>query len=163
MSILKKTALAAACVGTLLFAGAASAAGMGSLQIKGTVAGTCEFHTPTTAYVMDFGPLDTSATSPATAVADLTYHCTTGTPAARLFIDGVIGGNPSGNSGETLNMNSGANRIPVTLTWTVPTTPGTGFATAPLHMNVNGSISVANLNAAVAGTYTATYPMLILP
>ena len=164
MKHLKKIALAAACVGTLLYAGSASAAGMGSLQIKGTVAGVCEFHTPTTAYVMDFGALDTSATVPATAVADVTYHCTTGTPPAHLWIDGLnIFGIPTGNSGETVNMNSGANHIPVTLTWTVPTTPGTGFAAAPLHMNVNGSISVANLNAAVAGTYTATYPMLILP
>ena len=152
-------------MGAALFAGGASAAGMGSLQITATAPGTCEFHTPSTAYVMAFGALDTSAsTAPATAVADVTYHCTNGTPAAHVWIDGLnIFGIPTGNSGVVVNINSGANHIPVTLTWTVPTTTGTGFATAPLHMNVNGSISVANLNAAVAGSYSATYAMLIVP
>lgn len=165
MSILKKTALAAACVGTLLFAGSASAAGLGSLQITANAQGTCEFHTPGQAYVMAFGALDTSATTtPATAVADVTYHCTNGTPAAHVHIDGInIFGIPTGDSGVVVNINSGANHIPVKLTWTVPTTIGTGFATAPLHMNVTGTISVADLNAAVAGNYSATYAMLILP
>lgn len=165
MSILKKTALTAACVGTLLFAGSASAAGLGSLQITANAQGSCEFHTPGQAYVMAFGALDTSATTaPATAVADVTYHCTSGTPAAHVYVDGMsIFGIPTGNSGITVNINSGANHIPVTLTWNVPTTTGTGFATAPLHMAVNGSISVAALNAAVAGSYSATYAMLVLP
>ena len=156
MTILKKTVLAAACVGGLLFSGGAFAAGS-TLSVSGVVPAMCEFASPN--YVINFGTLDPSNTVPAVSSTNLTYRCTRGTAAQFIHIDGGPGTSP-----RTVTMFNGLNTMPVTLTWTTPATLGSGFgAVAPISFPVVASVGVADLNAAVAGAYGGFYGMLIMP
>lgn len=158
MNILKKSALAAACVGSLLMAGGASAAGTSTLYMTGTVAAICEFASP--AYNINFSTLDPSSVIPATSGTNLTYRCTNGTPANFVHMDGG-----SGTSPRTILMyHDATHSMPVTLTWTTPGTLGSGFgAVAPISFPVTATIAAADLNTAVAGWYGAVVPLLVMP
>jgi hypothetical protein len=156
MKIFKKTALIAACVGTLAFAGSAFAAGTSSVTITGNVLATCTFFGGP--FAIPFGNLDPASTVDATQSTNVTYQCTNGTAATSIKVNTAA-------SPTTVNITSGANNLPVHLTWTVPATTGGGIgATRPvITMPLDGRILVADLNAAVAGVYTATYSIDLLP
>ena len=157
MNILKKTTLAAVCVGSLMMAGGASAAGLSSLTITGFVPAMCEFASPN--YVINFGTLDPTSSVPAVSGTNLTYRCTKGTYAQYVRIDGGPGTSP-----RPVTLHSGTNSMAATLNWALPLTPGGGFgAVAPISAPVTATIAAADLNSAVAGVYTGTYMMLIQP
>lgn len=157
MKNLKRTALAAACVGTMLFVGSASAADVSTLTVNGSVPAMCEFASPN--YVINFGTLDPTSSVPAVSGTNLTYRCTKGTYAQYVRIDGGPGTSP-----RPVTLHSGTNSMAATLNWALPLTPGGGFgAVAPISAPVTATIAAADLNSAVAGVYTGTYMMLIQP
>lgn len=155
MTHTKKILLASVGAVALALGSNAFAAGTTTISISGTVSATCAF--VTTGYVMPFGALDPSSTTPATQTTLISYQCTNGTAASSVKINGVA-------SPTSVNIVNGASNLPVSLTWTVPATTGTGFgAAAPITFNVNGSIAVADLNTAISGAYTGSFSVALLP
>lgn len=159
MSILKKTALAAVCVGTLVMAGGASAAQQVGLLVDAEVEGICEFAAQN--YALHFGMLDPSSTQAATANTAITYRCTKGTAAAYVHVDGAPHNQP-----KVVNIyHAPGVSLPVSLTWTVPGTQGSGFGpgVTPISFPMYGTIAAADLNTAVAGMYGWAYSLTISP
>jgi hypothetical protein len=156
MKTFTKGILAAVCASTLLFTGSAFAAGTTTLTVTGTVTGICKLSTGP--YSIPFGTLDPSSTVNAVQSVTISYKCTNGTAASSIKVNTAA-------SPTTVNIVSGANTLPVDLTWTVPATTGTGFAAAAPAITsvITGTVQVANLNAAVAGIYTAAYNIDLLP
>jgi hypothetical protein len=156
MKTLTKGLLAVAAASTLLFAGSAFAAGSTTLTITGNVAATCKFTGGP--YAIPFGTLDPASTVDAVQSVTIGYQCTNGTSASSLKINTTA-------SPTTVNITSGTNTLPVNLSWTVPTTAGTGIGSSfgSINVPVEGRILVASLNAAVAGVYSGTYNVDLLP
>jgi hypothetical protein len=158
MTIIKKTLLAAACVGTLLMAGSAMAADSTTVTVSGDVAGICKFSDAP--YAIAFGTLDPSSTGPATQDTTMNYRCTNGTMASGITIDGA-----SNTATALVDMTNGTHHMPATLTWATPSTLGSGFGAAStvIPVTVHGSIAVVDLNAAFAGTYSKSVAVTLAP
>jgi hypothetical protein len=156
MKLIPKTLAVAACAGTLMFAGSAFAAGHTTVTITGDVSPTCVFKGGP--YSIPFGTLDPASTVDAVQSTTISYQCTNGTAASSLKIDTQA-------SPAAVTMTSGSNSLAVKLTWTTPTTTGVGIGSTfgTIDVPVEGRVLVANLNAAVAGVYTATYNVDLLP
>ncbi len=151
----KKIFAAAAC--TLAFASGAWA-DVASLDITADVSGVCKF--TTTNIAMPFGTLDPSSATPATASGPTVYRCTKGTSATSVKVNGAA----SGTVVTIANTADATKTLPVTLTWTVPTDVGLGFGPGTIiRMPILGTIPVASLQAAYAGSYTGSYPITIAP
>jgi hypothetical protein len=159
MTIIKKSLLAVACVGTLLMAGSAMAADATTVTVSGDVAGICKFSDAP--YAIAFGTLDPSSTGPATQDTTMNYRCTNGTMASAITIDGL-----TNTATAVVDMTNGSHHMPATLTWTTPTsTAGSGFGSGStvIPVTVHGSIAVVDLNAAFAGTYSKSVAVTLAP
>jgi hypothetical protein len=157
MKLIKKTLVAAACVGTLVFAGSAFAGGTQTLTPTGNVPATCVFTSGP--YSMPFGTL-TPGGGAASHTTTIAYQCTNGTAASSIKVN-------SAASPTTVNMVNtlDATTLPVGLAWTVPATLGVGIGStlASISMDINGSITAAAINTATAGSYTGVYNIDLLP
>ena len=158
MTMFKKTLMAAACVSTLLMAGSAFAADSTLLTVSGDVAGTCKFFDAP--YSMPFGPLDPSSTLPALKTTTINYRCTNGTMATALTING-----PLNTATAVVDLVNGTHHMNASLSWTTPTTLGSGFGASStvIPVIVSGSIAAADLNTAWAGTYANTVAVTLAP
>jgi hypothetical protein len=151
MKLIKKTLVAAACVGTLFSAGNAFA-DVGTIDIYGDVLAICVFG-QTTPYAMDFGTgllaMNPAHTTDEVKHVHVGYRCTAGQAPATF----TVNSNPSGSS-VNITHTDGVTTLPVKLEWTNPTTVGTGFGTQPLiDIDITGTITAAALNVAKVGTY----------
>jgi hypothetical protein len=157
MKLFQKTALAAACAGALLFAGGANARDSTSLTITGKVIESCAFFG--NRFTMPFGDLDPSLGVNASKTTVVSSQCTVGTTITNLTIDGVSP--PS----TRVNITNGANTLPVSLAWTLPTAIGGGIGAGKtvINTNVEGTILAADIGAAVPGTYSGSFQLVLTP
>ncbi len=150
----------AACTASLGLAHSSLAAESSYLDIAATLVGTCKFTNQSSSgnYELLFGTLDSNATHDAVKSVPVSYYCTSGTAASSIKIAG-------GDSGETLSIGAGSAVLPVTLTWSTPTSAGAGFAPAvpPITFSVTGTIPAARIKTAPAGRYFGRFPIAILP
>jgi len=156
MKLVKKTLLAVACGGSWLVGANAFAAP--NLDITATVTATCAFKNPS--YSLNLGTsIDPSVNANLVIPTDITYFCTNGTVPATF----TVNGNPSGSSVNIVNPAT-PTPLPVGLTWTTPLNAGAGFATAAFQtVTVTGTVLAAARQAAFAGTYLGSFPLVIAP
>ena len=157
---LKSLVCAIALLGT---AGLAQAADSYALAASGVINGVCKF-TQAAGGTLVFtnnagGGIDPSVATDATASANITYKCTSGT--APATITGTGANDPSLG---VHNLKNGTN----TLAYTVALTgggAGDGFGAASTNktLAVAGTILQAQFTSAVAGTYTDTLTVNITP
>jgi len=151
---MKKTILCALLAAA--FAAPAIAGDTATLAVSATVSGTCKF--TTASFAMNFGTLDPSAAANQNQSTALTYKCTKGQAATSFSFD------TDASSPASVNITNGTDNIPVTLTWTVPATQGSGFgAGADISMTVNGAILGTDYANVSAGIYTKNVAVVVAP
>lgn len=152
----QKLMVAGLCAAGLLASGAALAADTNTLTVNASVTGTCKFNSATS--TLDFGALDPSSTSNATASNTTTYWCTKGSVASTTAGNGL---NYSGTSRQLVGP-SPTDLIPYSLSLTGGTQTGAGKST-PLTLTMNGGINNSNYINATAGSYSDTVTLTITP
>ena len=158
MKLTQKLILAAACAGTLAFAGNA-VADTTHLIIAVDVQGVCKFVSPV--YRFGMGTVDPSATADVVQSLPISYRCTNGTPASAVQIDG----HDSGYTGQLAHDAPTIGTLPVQLTWATPATLGNGFGNGvtPISFDLTGTIRAADLQIAQAGLYRGTFAITLTP
>lgn len=145
-----KTGLAALLACTAGFAAADSQ----TLAVSATVSAICKFSAASTP--LAFGTIDPSTIAADKVVtANVVYRCTNKT--AALGITGITG---------PLTMSNGTDSLPFTLAIASDKATGKGFApgaTSDLTAVVTGTLAVADIQAAAAGTYTKDVTLSITP
>lgn len=136
---MKSKYLVAGVTAAALFAPAASMAGnSNTLTATATVQAVCNFATTTSS--LAFGSIDPTGTGPITQSTSIAYACTAGT-------------SPTLTMPTTGTMTSGANSLPFSLSNT-----NTGTA-----INITGTVTQADYQAAPAGSYSGTVTYTIAP
>ena len=146
-----------ACIALLAPAAAVFAADSQNLTAQATVNGTCKLATVPT---LDFGTLD-QVNAPAvnpTAV-NVTYRCTKNTAPSSFKVGGTA------TSPFTGSLSNGTDTIAYTITWTAPTTQGSGLGTSvtPVNVGLAGSMAGTAYQNVSAGSYTQSVAIDIAP
>lgn len=136
----------------------ALAADTQNMTVQATVVGTCKLGTMP---LLDFGTLDQVA-APAVnpAAVNVQYRCTKNTAPTTFSVGGSTSGTFNGSLG------NGTDTIAYTITWTNPTTKGSGLGTGvtPVDVALTGSMTGgANYQNVSAGTYTQSVAIVINP
>lgn len=152
----EKLIVAGLCAAGLLASGAALSADTNTLTVTASVTGTCKFSSTTS--TLDFGALDPSSASNATATNTTSYWCTKGSVASTTAGNG---NNYSGSSRQ-LKGPGASDLIPYSLSLTGGTQTGAGKST-PLTLTMNGGINNADYINATAGAYSDTVTLTITP
>lgn len=107
---------------------------------------------------MNFGTLDQVAEPEVNTTSVLQYKCTNGTAPTALTVGGVA----SPFSG---NLDSAGNLIAYTISWTNPTTAGSGLgaAAAAIDLTLNGQIPAGTYGTKPAGTYQQIVQLVLTP
>ena len=149
-------AVAAAAALTCSFASADTV----SMAVSANVVGTCKL---VSVPPLPFGTLD-QVIAPAvdpTAV-NVTYRCTKST-APSLF---TVGASNTGTFiGVLANTTTPGDTIAYTVTWTAPTTGGSGLGTAvtPVNVPLSGHMLGASYQNVTAGSYSQAVAVIITP
>lgn len=141
--------LALAAIG-LVNLGQALAANTTTVGVSAAVQGICKFGSASGS-TLDFGTLDPTATTVATAIVGLPFQCTKSMASAASISSG---GTALVSGSNTLTYSS-------SLTGTVQT--GAGFGGATLTMTLNGSVAAAAYQAAAVGTYVDSIVVSVSP
>jgi spore coat protein U-like protein len=155
---MKKLVIGLFAVGLVLtFAVKSMAADTANVTVSATVLSSCGF---TSAGDLSFGNIDPGLPGPYTpVVTQLNVQCTNG----QAFTVTDDGGN-SGVPGGPFYMLSGLNQLPYTFSYNnAGAGIGFGGAAFDVSLNINGSVSQANAQAAVPGVYGDTILMSVLP
>jgi spore coat protein U-like protein len=138
----------------MLMSAAAHAGDSHTVNINGTVSGTCKFNSPTSTVNLTIDP---TLTTTVTQGANVLYRCTKGTAPTFALASG------STTSATGGNLVNGAESIPYTFT-SVAGGNGTGMA-AGNDKTLAVSISVNQANAAnvTPATYTDTIAITLTP
>lgn len=157
MSGFKLSRLAVATAAAALSCSAAFAADTQNMTVQANVVGTCKL---VTVPLLDFGTLN-QVTAPAVnpAAVNVTYRCTKNTAPTSFTVGG-------GASPFTGSLGNGTDTIAYTVTWTNPTTQGSGLGTGitPVDVALTGSMAGgANYQNVSAGTYTQSVAIVINP
>ena len=134
----------------------AIAAGTQTMPVTATVVPKCSFTASTT---MDFGTIDPSivAVNVTSTGGTLSYRCTNKTTPTSI----AVTADANGTAAAPL-LKSGTDTLAFSVV--VPAlTAGTGFGGAAQTVTIAGTISLANAQAAAAGTYTDTLTFTIAP
>ena len=150
----------------------AFAADTATVVVNAKVSGTCLFQNKSG--TLDFGTLDPSAGSlPATAAPTqgLIINCTKGTLLGSIVLKPTTGSTGTATTGTGLSggsysgtMKSGTDTLPFTITWPATSVTGTGFpgGSTP-NLTLTGGLALADVQAAVAGTYSSSVDVVITP
>ena len=143
-----------AALAAMLMSTAAHAGDSHTVNINGTVSGTCKFNSPTSTVNLTIDP---TLTTTVTQGANVLYRCTKGTAPTFALASG------STTSATGGNLVNGAESIPYTFT-SVAGGSGTGMA-AGNDKTLAVSISVNQANAAnvTPATYTDTIAITLTP
>ena len=143
-----------AVLAAMLMSAAAHAGDSHTVNINGTVSGTCKFNSPTSTVNLTIDP---TLTTTVTQGANVLYRCTKGTAPTFALASG------STTSATGGNLVNGAESIPYTFT-SVAGGSGTGMA-AGNDKTLAVSISVNQANAAnvTPATYTDTIAITLTP
>jgi spore coat protein U-like protein len=139
------------------FAAPAFAGDTATLAVTASVSGTCKFTTGT--FNMNFGALDPASVSNQTQNTAVTYKCTKDTAPTSFSFDGATA------SPTSVNITNGTDNIPVSLSWTVPATLGSGFGagSTAISMNVAGDILGTSYANVSAGAYSKNVAVIVAP
>lgn len=158
MTFTKIMRLAVATAAASLCCTLANAADTQSMAVSASVQGICKL---TSVPAMGFGSLDPSATADATASSAVIYKCTKGTSPTSFS----VGASTTGTYNGTLTSGTTADTIPYAVTWTAPSTAGTGLGTAITGTTVtlSGTILNANYVNVTAASYAQSVAIVIAP
>lgn len=151
------------------------AADSATVSVTATVKAVCKLSAST--YSMGFGTLDPSATgSPnGTGTATIGYTCTKGTAPSSVSVGGVSNGttgfsssssaaaSAGGDLASTSNSATNTDRLPYKITWTTPTTAGTGLGATATTFDLTGTITYANYSTVTADSYSGAVGISIAP
>lgn len=165
MSISRKAApralLATAAIAGALLAVSADAANTGTMTLSATVLSknVCRFSSTATA--LNFGNIDPTSLAPVTVTLSLSYRCNGSDPVATWSVGSDDGLHETGPGQPRMqHTTNAAFYLPYSLSF-----PASG--TAPRNVNqtmtVTGTIAPANFAAAIAGAYSDTLVLSILP
>ncbi len=124
---------------TIFGASSAIAASTATLTVNANVLGTCNFATAGT--ILDFGAVDPTLATPATATTTINYTCTNGLPYS--FVNPTAGTMLNGVS--TLNYNLAYADSGV----------ATGSGTAQT-LTIDGTLPITEYPSAIVGAYTGS-------
>jgi spore coat protein U-like protein len=129
-----------------------------NINISATVSGNCKL---TSFPNMTFTPLDPSSAANGTGSTTISYKCTKGT-APTAF---TVGGSASPYNGTLTGALASPDTIAYSVSWTAPTTAGTGFGAGSTATDVTltGTILNANYVNVKADTYSQTVSVAITP
>lgn len=145
-----KMKLALAAIG-LVNLSQAMAANTTTVGVTATVQGICKF-SAATGSTLNFGTIDPSGTTAATATVGLPFQCTKSSSSAASI-----------SSGGTALVN-GTNTMTYSSSLTSAVQTGSGFGSNPtLTMTLNGSIAVSAYQAAPALAYADSIVVSITP
>ncbi len=149
----------AVCAAAMLAAGSASAADSQTMAVSAKVLSVCKF--TSSAYTMTFTDISPESTTDVTKPTVIGYKCTKNTAAAAITFDGGA----TGSSVLLAGTATPANTLPVSLAWTTPTAPASGFGSGStaLTFTVTGTITAANFSNMPADTYTKDVTVAITP
>lgn len=152
--------LAAAATATLVALGA-HAANSGTLTLSAVVLSknVCRFSSTATA--LNFGNIDPTTTSPVTVTLSLSYRCNGSDAVATWSVGSDDGLHETGPGQPRMqHTTSPAFHLPYSLSF-----PTSGSAPRNVNqtMTVTGTIAPANFAAAIAGSYSDTLVLSILP
>lgn len=128
-----------------------------SVTVQANVQGLCKFNTGQSP-VMDFGTIDPSGSTSATASVNVLYRCTKGTAVTAVTPTGARTLAGTGTAaGDTMSYT-----LAVTSGGTGTT--GTGFGTGnDLTLALGGTITAANYQNKTVGAYSETVTVTITP
>jgi spore coat protein U-like protein len=156
-----RTLLVAAATAAALLALRAHAANSGTLTMSATVLSknVCKFNSTATA--LNFGTIDPTTTAPVTVTLSLSYRCNGSDPVATWSVGSDNGLHETGPGQPRMqHTTSPAFYLPYSLSF-----PASG--TAPRNVNqtmtVTGTVAPAAFAAAIAGSYSDTLVLSILP
>ncbi|MDO9081538.1 MAG: hypothetical protein Q7U44_12120 [Desulfuromonadales bacterium] len=132
-------------------------ADIGALSVSATVLtkSNCKFSTTTGDLI--FGTIDSGGTADVSATASLTFRCNGSAPIATYLISDNDGANASKMAHTTL----AGNFLPYELSYT-PTT-GSVPRGDPVTLAITGTVRSSDYRAAMAGAYSDTVILSILP
>lgn len=158
MSSIKSLRLAVVAAAAVLSCSLAMAADSQNITVSATVSGNCKL---TSFPNMSFGALDPSSAANGSGSATISYKCTKGTSPATF----TVGGSASPYSGTLTGALASPDTIAYSITWTAPTTAGTGFGAGSTATDVvlTGSILNADYVNVKADTYSQTVAVAITP
>ena len=139
----------------------AHAANSGTLTLNATVLSknVCRF--VSTATALNFGSIDPTSTSPVTVTLSLSYRCNGSDPVATWAVSSDDGLHETGPGQPRMQHTTNpAFYLPYSLAF-----PASGSAPRNVAqtMTVTGTIAPANFAAAIAGSYSDTLVLSILP
>lgn len=153
--------LTAAAAAAALLALNARAANTGTLTLSATVLSknVCKFNSTATA--LNFGTIDPTSSSPVTVSLSLSYRCNGSDPVATWSVGSDDGLHETGPGQPRMqHTTSPAFYLPYSLSF-----PASGNAPRNVNqtMTVTGTVAPANFAAAIAGSYSDTLVLSILP
>jgi spore coat protein U-like protein len=167
---IKLTALASAVIAAgLVMSTSANAGGTTPLTVNAKISGVCKVTTaPGT---LDFGTIDPSGLSNATATQTFVMKCTNGTTSTAATDGGATGGLHNGGGFKRMQHSATATAfLPYAITYSNDTgLVGTGFGAggATQTVTINGTVLVADYAGALATTgaqvYTDTVTITVNP
>lgn len=128
-----------------------------NMAVSATVVGTCKL---VTVPALSFGTLDQVAAPAVTpAAVNVTYRCTKNTAPTAFTVGGSGGGSFTGS------LSNGTDTIAYGITWTTPTTGGSGLGTGitPVDVALSGTIAASVYQNVSAGSYTESVAIAITP
>jgi spore coat protein U-like protein len=165
MPLVRTTALRALLVAATAMAALvalrAHAANSGTLTLSATVLSknVCKFNATATA--LNFGTIDPTSSSPVTVSLSLSYRCNGSDPVATWAVGSDDGLHETGPAQPRMqHTTSPAFYLPYSLSF-----PASGSAPRNVNqtMTVTGTIAPASFAAAIAGSYSDTLVLSILP
>ena len=132
-------------------------AGTASLAVTATVLSKSNCRFTTTTGTLPFGNIDAGGTADATATASLSFRCNGSAPVATYLISDNDGANANKMAHTTL----AGNFLPYELSYT-PTT-GSVPRGDILTLAITGTVRSSDYRAAMAGAYSDTVILSILP
>ena len=151
---LKLAALGAA---ALLSAAAVQASDSANMTVQATVVGTCKLVTVPT---LDFGTLNqVTAPNLTPAAVNVTYRCTKGSAPTSFKVGGTATSPFAGS------LSNGTDTIAYSISWTAPTTAGSGLGSSvtPVNVGLSGSMNGSAYQNVSAGSYTQSVAIDIAP
>jgi spore coat protein U-like protein len=152
---------AAAAIAAALLALSAQAANTGTLSLSATVLSknVCKFNSTATA--LNFGAIDPTSTAPVTVTLSLSYRCNGSDVVATWSVASDDGLHETGPGQPRMqHTTNAAFYLPYSLSF-----PASGSAPRNVNqtMTVTGTIAPASFAAAIAGAYSDTLVLSILP
>lgn len=144
-------------LGLILFSGVAFAEDTNTVTVTANVVGTCKFLSTTS--TLAFGPLDPSSGADVNANTSVQFWCTKNASYTITDDDGLY---ELLNGTQSMKHSSLNEYIPYSFSYSPTSGTGSG-RTAPITLNISGTVTFANYQNAAAGEYSDTVILTINP